>query len=58
MLTFKAKIAHLLMKDNNGIDKKPNELHQNYHIMKLNKSNHIIKFANHHLMNLNKATTQ
>ena len=56
MLTFKAKIAHLLMKDNNGRDKKPNELHQNYHIMKLNKSNHIMKFAN--LMNLNKATTQ
>ena len=34
----KAKIAYLLMKDNNGTDKKPNELHQNYHTMKLNKS--------------------
>ena len=38
MLTFKAKIAHLLMKDNNGTDKKPNEPHQNYHIMKLKKT--------------------
>ena len=36
MLTFKAKMARLLRKDNNGTDKKPSEPHQNYHIMKLN----------------------
>ena len=29
LLTFKVKIAHLLMKDNNGNDKKPNEPHGN-----------------------------
>ena len=41
MLTFKTKMAGLLMKDNNGTDKNPNEPQQNYHIM---------KFAKHHLM--------
>ena len=35
MLTFKAKMAGLLMKDNNGTNKNPNEPQQNYHIMKL-----------------------
>ena len=35
---FQGKIADLLAKDNNGTDKKLNEPHQNYHIMKLNKT--------------------